>query len=98
MTYNYNSTVFTDKNSEEFKLNDEVMVAITTNRCNNCIYLNFGARKCNKKNENGNLVRPNMIPVTYTEPTNRGHFIHIIKPFDCHDFTPKVKQVAKEKR
>ncbi len=99
MTNNYNASLYTDKESEYSKLNSEVLKDISDNgRCNKCIYFKFGTRKCEKKDENGNLVRPDMIPVTYTEETSKGHFINVIKPIGCKDFTPKTGKKKNDKK
>ena len=99
MTNNYNAALYTDKESEYSKLNSEVLKNVSDNgRCNKCTYFKFGTRKCEKKDENGNLVRPDMIPVTYTEETSKGHFINVIKPIGCKDFTPKTGKKKNDKK
>lgn len=99
MTNNYNAALYADKESEYSKLNSEVLKDISDNgRCNKCVYFKFGTRKCEKKDENGKLVRPNIIPVTYTEETAKGHFINVIKPIGCTDFTPKTGKKKNEKK
>ena len=97
MTYNYNAALYSEKDSELGKQNtDNINEMQTAGRCNNCVYFKFGNRKCTKTNESGKLVRPDFAPITYTEPTNKGNFIHILKPSDCKNFTPKNKKKSAE--
>lgn len=99
MTNNYNTALFNDKESEMAKTNAEVIKEVSSvGRCNNCAFFKFGSRKCEKRDNNGKLIRPDIIPVTYSEPTDRGHFIHVIKPVDCNDFTPKNKKKPETKK
>lgn len=89
MTYNYNAAMFV-KDSDMSKENENNLAELTSqSRCNGCRYFNFGKRLCEKKSETGKYVRRSMIPITYSEQTKKGIFIHVLKPVDCHDFTPK---------
>lgn len=38
-----------------------------------------------------------MNPVIYTEPTQKGQFIHVIKPIDCNDFVSKREKKDEKK-
>jgi len=91
MTNNYNASLFSDKNSDFYKLNDLVLKEVSeSGRCNKCKYFNFGAKKCNKRTEDGKLVRKDYSPIIYTEPTDKGNFIHVLKPSDCKDFRTRT--------
>lgn len=86
MTNNYNAFDYV-KDSEGAKRNDENLKEMTsTGRCNSCRYFRFGGYKCTKHNDN--------IKITYTEKTDKGDFINVIKPTGCNDYKKKGKSKA----
>lgn len=95
MTNNYNAALY-EKNSEYSKMNEAVLKEVAEHgRCNGCYYFNFKSRQCLKKNENGEMARTRFSPITYTEPTDKGGFVHVLKPSDCKDYKSKAKKTAK---
>ena len=96
MTKNYYADNF-KKGADLEKINDSNLKDMNTNgKCNTCIYFKFGGLKCEKRNEQGQLIRPNMAPITYTEQTQRGQFINVLRPADCKDFEAKGKKKTEE--
>lgn len=95
---NYNASNFSEKGPLRGE-NDNALSEMTKGgRCNDCAYFSFGGYKCKKTDENGNLIRPKTNPVVYTEPTSKGRFIHVIKPYDCKDFKRKKKEKGETKK
>ena len=94
---NYNSSNFADKGVLKDE-NDNALSEITKGgRCNDCKFFSFGGYKCKKTDDKGNFVRKGMNPVIYTEPTQKGQFIHVIKPLDCNDFVSKREKKSDKK-
>lgn len=92
---NYNASNFSEKGLLRGE-NDNALSEMTKGgRCNDCAFFSFGGYKCKKTDDEGRLVRPEIHPVIYTEPTTKGKFIHVLKPCDCTDF--KSKKTVKSK-
>lgn len=88
---NYNSFNFSETGYLRADNDNAISDVRKNGRCNNCIYFSFGGFKCSKRNEDGSLKRPNLSPMTYSEPTDKGGFIHVLKPVDCNDYEGKNK-------
>lgn len=88
-TTNYNSEIFNDKNNDISKANNTNMTELNSNgKCNGCAHFNFGARKCNFKQE--------PLSLTITSETAKGNFVSFIKPSNCTDFKKKHPKVEKK--
>lgn len=93
MNNNYNAANYA-KGTDGAKANDEYLREMNTSgKCNSCKYFQFGGYKCNKKTEDGKLVRSNMLPITYTEETSKGKFINVLRPTSCKDYESKGYKV-----
>lgn len=96
MTNNYNASNYA-KGSDGAKLNDENLKEMNASgKCNTCRYFQFRGYKCTKKTEEGKLVRPDMMPITYTETTSKGNFINVLKPSSCKDYESKGKRKSEK--
>lgn len=85
------------KGSDMEKLNDSnIREMNTSGKCNSCKYFQFGGYKCNKKTDDGKLVRPDMMPITYTETTSKGKFINVLKPISCKDYKSKGRRKSEK--